>query len=135
MKKRMEIIDRDLQSDEVLSNIKKLTELNKERATIEQPVTKYLEFVKLEDELKQAKEILTTEKDEEMRELAKMQIEDSESQIPALEDEIQLLLLPKDPNDDKNVIFEIRGAAGGDEANIFAGDLYRMYTKYFEKVG
>jgi peptide chain release factor 1 len=135
MKKRMEIIDRDLQSEETLSNIKKLTELNKERATIEQPVKKYLEFAKLEDELKQAKEILSTEKDEEMRELAKMQIEDCESQIPSLEDEIQLLLLPKDPNDDKNVIFEIRGAAGGDEANIFAGDLYRMYTKYFEKVG
>jgi peptide chain release factor 1 len=135
MKKRIEQIDLDLQSDEILSNIKKMTELNKERATLEAPVAKYNEFLNLTNEVVQAKEILANEKDEELREFAKLQITESEEKLGPLEDEIQLLLLPRDPNDDKNVIFEIRGAAGGDEANIFAGDLYRMYLRYFEKVG
>jgi peptide chain release factor 1 len=135
MKKRIEQIDLDLQSDEILSNIKKMTELNKERATLEAPVAKYNEFLNLTNEIVQAKEILANEKDEELREFAKLQITESEEKLGPLEDEIQLLLLPRDPNDDKNVIFEIRGAAGGDEANIFAGDLYRMYLRYFEKVG
>jgi peptide chain release factor 1 len=135
MKKRIEQIDLDLQSDEILSNIKKMTELNKERATLEAPVAKYNEFLNLTNEIAQAKEILANEKDEELREFAKLQITESEEKLGPLEDEIQLLLLPRDPNDDKNVIFEIRGAAGGDEANIFAGDLYRMYLRYFEKVG
>ncbi len=135
MKKRIEQIDIDLQSDEILSNIKKMTELNKERATLEAPVAKYNEFLNLTNEIVQAKEILANEKDEELREFAKLQITESEEKLGPLEDEIQLLLLPRDPNDDKNVIFEIRGAAGGDEANIFAGDLYRMYLRYFEKVG
>jgi peptide chain release factor 1 len=114
MKKRIEQIDLDLQSDEILSNIKKMTELNKERATLEAPVAKYNEFLNLTNEIAQAKEILANEKDEELREFAKLQITESEEKLGPLEDEIQ---------------------AGGDEANIFAGDLYRMYLRYFEKVG
>jgi peptide chain release factor 1 len=108
MKKRIEQIDLDLQSDEILSNIKKMTELNKERATLEAPVAKYNEFLNLTNEIAQAKEILANEKDEELREFAKLQITESEEKLGPLEDEIQLLLLPRDPNDDKNVIFEIR---------------------------
>ncbi|MBQ6817665.1 MAG: peptide chain release factor 1, partial [Bacilli bacterium] len=71
----------------------------------------------------------------ELKELAEMELADAESQIPAIEEELKILLIPRDPNDSKNVIMEIRGAAGGDEANIFAGDLYRMYTKFFETKG
>lgn len=131
--KRYEQIDLELQSDDVLSNIKKLTELNKEKSSLNSVVEKYKEYLKLEKEFDEAKKILLSD-DEELKELAKMQILETEEKMPDLEEKIQLLLLPKDPNDDKNVIFEIRGAAGGDEANIFAGDLFRMYTKYFEKL-
>lgn len=134
MSKRIIQIDSDLQKDENLRNIKLLTELNKERSNLSDPVGKYKDFLNAEKELNEAKEMLATEKDEEIKELAKLQLEEAEEIIPNLEKEIDLLLLPKDPNDDKNVIFEIRGAAGGDEANIFAGDLFRMYTKFFEKV-
>ncbi|QGS52421.1 peptide chain release factor 1 [Spiroplasma tabanidicola] len=131
--KRVEKIDEDLLKDNIISDIKLMTELNKERSTLEDKANKYLEYKKVLTELDDAKDVLTNEKDPEMRELAKMQLEEAQTQIEKLEDEIQLLLLPRDPNDDKNVIFEIRGAAGGDEANIFAGDLFRMYTKYAEK--
>jgi peptide chain release factor 1 len=82
--------------------------------------------------IQSAKEILSTEKDEEMREMAKMELDDLEDKIGPLEDEIKVLLLPKDPEDDKNAILEIRAGTGGDEASIFAGDLFRMYTHFCE---
>ncbi|AHI53367.1 peptide chain release factor 1 [Spiroplasma culicicola] len=131
--KRVQTIDDELLKEETLKDIKLMTDLNKERSSLDETANKYLEFKRIESDLKDAKEILENEKDPEMRELAKMTLDESEEAIEKVEAEIELLLLPKDPNDDKNVIFEIRGAAGGDEANIFAGDLFRMYAKFAEK--
>ncbi|WP_338984999.1 peptide chain release factor 1 [Spiroplasma endosymbiont of Diplazon laetatorius] len=133
MENRVNSIDEQLQNEDTLRDIKLLTELNKERSNLEEVVTKYQEFKKVDQDIEEAKQILDTEKDEEMRGLAKLQLEEAQEAIVLIEEQLELLLLPKDPNDDKNVIFEIRGAAGGDEANIFAGDLFRLYTKYAEK--
>lgn len=130
---RFKSLELELQKEEVLLDVKLLTELNKERSSLEETAHKYEIYLKNLNEAKEAKQILETEKDEEMKDLAKIQLEESQNALEKLEAEIELLLLPKDPNDNKNVIFEIRGAAGGDEANIFAGDLFRMYLKYAEK--
>ncbi len=83
----------------------------------------------LQENIKEAKEILSAEKDPEMIDMAKMELEEAQEKIPELEEEIKFLLIPKDPEDAKNVIVEIRAGTGGDEASIFAGDLYRMYTQ------
>ncbi|AOG61049.1 peptide chain release factor 1 [Spiroplasma helicoides] len=131
--KRVETIDLELQKDDTLKDIKLMTVLNKERASLEEKANKYIEYKKVEADINDAKEVLDKEKDPELRDLAKMQLEEANIQIEKIEQELELLLLPKDINDDKNVIFEIRGAAGGDEANIFAGDLFRMYSKFAEK--
>ncbi|ALD66881.1 peptide chain release factor 1 [Spiroplasma cantharicola] len=133
MENRVNSIDETIQKEETLKDIKLLTELNKERATLDEIVQKYQEYKKVNKDIEEAKLILETEKEEEMRTLAKLQLEEEQAAIEIIEKDLELLLLPKDPNDDKNVIFEIRGAAGGDEANIFAGDLFRLYTKYAEK--
>lgn len=123
-----------LQDPEVVKDVKKMTALMKEMRSLEKAVNlyhKYLEVLKQRDE---AKELLK-EADSEMKELAEMELSEAEEAIPQIEEELKILLIPTDPNDEKNVIMEIRGAAGGDEANIFAGDLYRMYCKYFETKG
>ncbi|WP_339034071.1 peptide chain release factor 1 [Spiroplasma endosymbiont of Cantharis rufa] len=133
MENRVNSIDERIQKEETLKDIKLLTELNKERSNLEEIVQKYQEYKKVNNDIEEAKLILETEKEEEMRSLAKLQLEEEQIAIEIIEKDLELLLLPKDPNDDKNVIFEIRGAAGGDEANIFAGDLFRLYTKYAEK--
>ncbi|WP_342275344.1 peptide chain release factor 1 [Spiroplasma endosymbiont of Cantharis lateralis] len=133
MENRVNSIDETIQKEETLKDIKLLTELNKERSNLEEIVQKYQEYKKVNKDIDEAKLILETEKEEEMRGLAKLQLEEEQIAIEIIEKDLELLLLPKDPNDDKNVIFEIRGAAGGDEANIFAGDLFRLYTKYAEK--
>ncbi|WP_339030041.1 peptide chain release factor 1 [Spiroplasma endosymbiont of Cantharis nigra] len=133
MENRVNSIDETIQKEETLKDIKLLTELNKERSNLEEIVQKYQEYKKVNKDIEEAKLILETEKEEEMRSLAKLQLEEEQVAIEIIEKDLELLLLPKDPNDDKNVIFEIRGAAGGDEANIFAGDLFRLYTKYAEK--
>ncbi|WP_026389273.1 peptide chain release factor 1 [[Acholeplasma] multilocale] len=135
MQKRIEQIDQDLQSEEILKDIKRFTELNKERSGMEQVVEKYAEYKIITQAIKDAKEILGVEKDPEMIEMAKMELSENEDLVEPLIKLIDEMLLPKDPNDDKNVIVEIRGAAGGDEANIFAGDLFRMYKLYAEEQG
>jgi peptide chain release factor 1 len=135
MEKRLNKIDEELQKPEILSDVKKLTALNKERASLETKVEKFHEYQALEKRLQEAKELLQTEKDPEMNEMAKIEIDEVNEELPKIIDEIQTLLIPKDPNDDKNVIVEIRGAAGGDEANIFAGDLFRMYSRYADEQG
>jgi len=117
-----------------LSDIKKLTSLSKEQKSLEKIVNKYNEYRQLEQEIKDAKELLN-ESDSEIRDLAETELLASRERLQEVEQEIKILLIPKDPNDDKNVIMEIRGAAGGDEANIFAGDLFRMYSKYAESKG
>ncbi|ATZ16969.1 peptide chain release factor 1 [Williamsoniiplasma luminosum] len=135
MEKRINKIDLDLQDENITSDIKKLTELNKERSTLEDVVAKFQEYKKALVAIKEAKEIFNIEKDQEMIELAKMDLQENEEIIEKLVPEIEQMLIPKDPNDDKNVIIEIRGAAGGDEGNIFAGDLFKMYKLYCEKAG
>lgn len=119
---------------EVVSDIKKLTELSKEQRSIEKIVFKYRELQKVEKDISDLKDMLKDE-DSEIRDMAELELPEAETKKEELEEELKILLLPKDPNDEKNVIVEIRGAAGGDEANIFAGDLYRMYVKYAESRG
>ena len=127
-------IQNDLQNDEVISNLKKYTELSKEARQLEPTYTAYTTYKNAFKTIEEAK-ILLLEDDEEMKEMAKLEIETAQATIDELEEKLKFLLLPKDPNDEKNVIMEIRGAAGGDEANIFAGDLYRMYARYAEANG
>ncbi len=122
----------ELNKPEVISNVKQMLKLNKEAADLKEAYDAYQKLKKLKKDLEDAKEMT---KDSELGEFAKEEITRLTEEKTKLESEIEIMLLPKDPNDDKNVIVEIRGAAGGDEANIFAGDLYRMYTKYAEKEG
>ena len=107
----------------------------KENSELEPIVMKYREYRKVNETIAESKQILEEESDEDLRELAKMELSEAESQIAEIEDELKLLLVPKDPNDEKNVIVEIRGGAGGDEAALFAGDLFRMYSRYAERKG
>ena len=130
-KKYMDL-QKELMSEEVLKDINKTRELSKEMSELEEVVTVYREYKKVIEAIPETKEML---KDEELKDIAKEELKDLEAKKEKLEHDLEILLIPKDPNDNKNVIVEIRGAAGGDEANIFAGDLYRMYSKYADKVG
>ena len=139
MKERLEAIEekyieitQKLSDPEVLKDIKKVAELSKEQASLKDPYEAYQKLKKIEEDLEESKELV---KDPELGDFAKEEITRLTAEKEKLEKDIEVMLLPKDPNDEKNVIVEIRGAAGGDEANIFAGDLYRMYTKYAEKQG
>ena len=118
---------------EVINDQETWQKYMKEHADLEPIVMKYREYKEVVDNIKESKEILEEESDEELRELAKMELSDLESRVEPIEDELKILLLPKDPNDEKNVIVEIRGGAGGDEAALFAGDLFRMYSRYAER--
>jgi len=120
-----------MSNPEVATDVKKVTELAKEFSSLEKIVSKYREYKDLHSQLADLK-IMAKDTDQEIREMAEMELEEITGKIPVIESDLELLLIPKDPNDEKNVIVEIRGAAGGDEANIFAGDLYRMYNKYAE---
>ncbi|MBR3199151.1 MAG: peptide chain release factor 1 [Bacilli bacterium] len=125
-------LETELHNPEVANDVKQMLKLNKELADLKEAYDAYQKLKKLENDLEEAREMT---KDPELGEFAKEEINNLTEKKAKLESEIEVMLLPKDPNDDKNVIVEIRGAAGGDEANIFAGDLYRMYTKYAEKEG
>jgi len=124
-------VGRLMAKPEIATDIKKVTELAKEYSKLEKPVLKFREYKDLISQLDGLKE-MAKDKDQEIREMAEMELESARENIARLEEELELLLIPKDPNDEKNVIVEIRGAAGGDEANIFAGDLFRMYSKFAE---
>ncbi|AWX42841.1 peptide chain release factor 1 [Metamycoplasma cloacale] len=132
IKLKYEEIANELLNPDIFNDIKKYTKLNKEQSSIKEIYDAFNNFLKAENIYKEAKEILNVEKDAELIELAKIDIIEQEKIIEKLEEELKELLLPKDENDDKNVIMEIRGAAGGDEANIFSGDLFKMYQKYCE---
>ena len=134
MEKRLKEIDDLLCTDEIVSNVAKMTELNKERATLEEPVERYTEYKKMLSDIEDSK-IMESDEDPEIAAFAKENIKELLEKSENLYNEIKLMLVPKDPNDSKNIICEIRGAAGGDEANIFAGDLFRMYTRYAEQKG
>ena len=122
----------DLTKQEVLNDIKRTRELSKELSELEEVVNCFKSYKKILTEISDTKEML---KDKDLQEIAKEELSSLEEQKITYEKELEVLLIPKDPNDNKNVIVEIRGAAGGDEANIFAGDLFRMYTRYAEKKG
>jgi peptide chain release factor 1 len=124
-----------LTQQEILSDMKKYVKLNKEYKEL-QPIIEAYERYKLTlTNIQSTKDLLSTEKDEEMREMAKIELEEMNNSIPVMEEEIKMLLIPADPEDDKNAVIEIRAGTGGDEASIFAGDLFRMYSKFFESKG
>ena len=130
--KRYNEIGEELANPEIISDIKKMTLLSKERTGLEKTVEVYKEYKKVLDDIEEAKELL---KDKDMAEFAKEELSSAEEKKDKLESELEVLLIPHDPNDDKNVIVEIRGAAGGDEANIFAGNLFDMYSRYASREG
>ena len=124
-----------LSSPEVSGDMKRFTKLNKEYRDLEEVVDVYFKYKKIVEGISEAKEILKNEKDKELKDMAKMELDELEEQQEPLEEEIRVLLLPKDPEDAKTCVVEIRAGTGGDEASIFAGDLYRMYKKYCDGKG
>ena len=125
-------LQEELTKPEVLSDIQKTKKYSKEISELEEVVNVYKQYKKVLEDIENTKEMV---KDPELGEMAKEELKSLEEEKEHLDKELEILLIPKDPNDSKNVIMEIRGAAGGDEANIFAGDLFRMYTRYAEKQG
>jgi len=132
---RSKQVEEMLTQPDILSDMKRYTQLNREYKDLQKIVNKYFEYKNLLGNIKSAKELLAKEKDDEMREMAKAEIEELEPLVTPMEEDIRVLLIPSDPEDQKNAILEIRGGAGGDEASIFAGDLYRMYLRFCEKRG
>ena len=120
---------------DIISDQKKYIDLNKEYKELSKKIEKFDQFDLLNMNVKEAEDLIKKEEDEEMLEMAKLQLEESKTKLESLEQEIKLLLIPRDPEDSKNVVFEIRAGTGGDEASIFAGDLYRMYTKFCQDLG
>ncbi|WP_409343710.1 peptide chain release factor 1 [Paenibacillus sp. MBLB4367] len=120
---------------DVANDPKKLREYSKEQSDLQEAYNAYMEYKSVMEQLEQAKAMQNEKLDDEMREMVKMEIDELVESKNRLEEQLKILMLPKDPNDDKNVIVEIRGAAGGDEAALFAADLYRMYTRYADSQG
>ena len=129
-----EVSDLIIQPD-IISDQKRYVELNKEYKDLKNLVDKRELYIEFTNNIEEAQEIISDGSDAEMVEMAKMQLEEAKAALPLLEEEIKVLLIPKDPEDAKNVVVEVRAGTGGDEASIFAGDLYRMYTKYCESRG
>ena len=119
----------------VIADQARYVRLNREYHDLERVLSSAEKYKKALSDLNEAKQLFFNESDPELKEMARAEIDDLEPQIPALEEEVKLMLLPQDPEDSKNVVMEIRGGTGGDEAALFAGDLFRMYTKYFELHG
>lgn len=132
IEERYNQINNELTNPEIITDIKKTTELSKEQASLQEAYDAYQEYKNLVSDIEAAKELV---KDPELSEFAKEELEANQVKLEQLIKDIEILLLPKDPNDGKDVIVEIRGAAGGDEGNIFAGDLFDMYKKLAEKEG
>lgn len=142
MKERLERIkSRDaeitelMMTPEVLGDRKQMAKLGKEQSGMQQTLSAYNKYLEAEDLVTQAEEMLAVETEVELRELAEMEIAEYSEKMENLQEELRVLLIPRDPADSYDAIIEIRGAAGGDEGNIFAGDLYRMYTRYAETLG
>ncbi|MEN7548354.1 peptide chain release factor 1 [Rapidithrix thailandica] len=132
IKKRFEEVSELIVQPETMADMKLYAKLNKEYKDLDKIVKKYEEYKNILDNIANTKNMLSTEKDPEFRDMAKMELEELEEGKKASEEELKVMLIPKDPNDSKNVIMEIRAGAGGDEAAIFAGDLYRLYQRYAE---
>ena len=133
--RRWEDIGVQLGNPEVAADMKKFVQLSKDYKELEPLVEAYKKYKSLSGNIESAKEILAKEKDPEMQEFANEELTNSEEKLQQLAEEVKLLLIPKDPQDKKNAIMEIRAGTGGDEASIFAGDLFRMYSKYFTNRG
>jgi peptide chain release factor 1 len=133
--RRYETLTERLGDPSLYDRADEMREINSERSNIEPIVLKFREYKKLKSDIDGNKDIIHNEKDEEMREMAKEELTELEAKLPGIEHELKLLLLPRDPNDDKNVILEIRAGAGGDEASIFVGDVWRMYRNFFNTKG
>ena len=129
---RFEEINELMIQPDIISDQKRYIQISKEYKEIKKIIEKGSIYKNLLSNQSEAQEIISNENDQEMIEMAKMQLEEVEAKIPKVEEDLKLLLIPKDPDDSKNVVVEIRAGTGGDEASIFAGDLYRMYTKFSE---
>ncbi|MCJ8163840.1 peptide chain release factor 1 [Pontibacter sp. E15-1] len=132
---RFEEVGQLLIQPDVASDMKKYKSLNKEYKDLDKIVVEYKKYLNILSNIDNAKQVISTEKDEDFREMAKEELDELLPQREQMEDHLKELLIPKDPNDSKDIIMEIRAGAGGDEASIFAGDLYRMYTRFAEKMG
>ena len=130
VEKCYEELNEKISDPEVIANQNEWKKLMKEHADIDEIVEKYREYKKIQNSIDDLKEML---EDKEMHDLAQAELDEARANLPKIEEELKLLLVPKDPNDDKNVIVEIRGGAGGEESSLFAGDLFRMYSMYAEK--
>ena len=128
-------LEEQLADPEVIADMKKFVQLNKDYKELQPIIAAGLEYKRLVDELAQAKDILINEKDDDLKDMAKEEIAEIEPKLPEMEQNIKLLLIPADPDDSKNAMVEIRGGTGGDEAAIFAGDLFRMYQHFAERRG
>lgn len=135
VKTRFEEVGELITQPDIINNMKRYVQLNREYKELEPVVNAYNEYKNLLSNIDDAKTILASEKDDEMREMAKEELDALMTRIEPLEDQIKVLLLPSDPEDTKNAVLEIRAGTGGDEASIFAGDLYRMYSKFCENKG
>lgn len=135
IKERFEQVSLLLSDPDVIADMQRYVKLNREYSELGEIVKQYKDYKNQIENLASSKEMLQGEKDEEMREMAKEEIAALEESIPEMEEKIKWLLIPKDPEDEKNAILEIRSGTGGDEASLFAGDLYRMYMRYMEKMG
>lgn len=132
---RYEELSELLSDPEVISDTQRLMELTKEEADLRPKVEVFRRYQRIQEELAETEELLSESLDDDMAKLAKEELSDLKTEIEELEEQIKVMLLPEDPNDDKNIIMEIRGAAGGDEAALFAGSLFEMYSKFAESQG
>ena len=132
---RYEALTAELSSPDVFSDPAAYAKLNKQHRSLGEVVSKYREWRQLKDEAAGAKELLDSSDDDEMRELARVELDDLQGRLERVEEELRVLLLPRDPNDEKNVILEIRAGTGGDEATLFAAEMLRTYARYAERQG
>jgi peptide chain release factor 1 len=124
-----------LSQPDILADMKRYTQMNREYKSLQPLVNKYFEYKNLIGNIENAKDILKNEKDADLRDMAKMELDELDPLVAPMEEEVRILLIPKDPEDDKNAVVEIRGGTGGDEASLFAGELFRMYERYCDKRG
>lgn len=132
---KLDEISQQITDPEVISDMKRYVKLNKEYRELQPIVDAFRAYKNMLSNYDSSQEILKNEKDDELRDMAKMELADLETSLPAMEEKMKLMLIPSDPQDSKNAILEVRAGTGGDEASIFAGDLYRMYTRYCENKG
>lgn len=135
IKERFQEVGELLIQPDVITDMKRYSSLNKEYKDLEKIVIEYKKYLDILSNIETSKTVISTEKDPEFRDMAKAELDELMPQKEAMEEKIKEMLIPKDPNDSKNIVLEIRGGAGGDEASIFAGDLYRMYQRFAERMG